>query len=198
MVLLACVGLSMTFTTIGLIEQQQGGAVACIDICKELAITYMRCLLANFISIFFVATFWLMFLIDPLRWIKVKIVISMLVTFWTAADIIFGFIILLNVEPKTEMDKVAVQIHDNRVKLFVITILSFSSSCFFSRMAFMIEKKRREGAFTAHETGSLLSNGTIQGTHSNLNIPGISDKPPKYNDLELDTLPSYEEVSDKM
>ena len=65
-------------------------------------------------------------------------------------------------------------------------------------MAFMIEKKRREGAFTAHETGSLLSNGTIQGTHSNLNIPGISDKPPKYNDLELDTLPSYEEVSDKM
>lgn len=190
MVLLACVGLSMTFTTMSMVENAPNTG----DIGNGLAMTYLRCLLSNFISIFLVATFWLMYLIDPLRWIKLKIVVSMLVTFWTAADIIFGFIILLNVK-KSDGDS----IQDNRVKLFVITILCFSSSCFFSRMAFMIEKKRREGCFAQTlnvETGSLLSTGTIFGAHSNLNIPGISDKPPKYGDLELQcVLPSYTEVT---
>ena len=36
-------------------------------------------------------------------------------------------------------------LHNDRIKLFVILILSFSSSCFFTRMAFMIEKKQRQG-----------------------------------------------------
>ena len=199
MVLLACVGLSMTFTTMGLIEKADTGQKA--DIGPGLAMTYLRCLLSNFISIFLVATFWLMYLIDPLRWIKMKIVVSMMVTFWTAADIIFGFIILLNVNKSDVIDGDTIQ--DNRVKLFVITILSFSSSCFFSRMAFMIDKKRREGCFNVNlngngETGSLLSHGTIPGAHSNLNIPGISDKPPKYGDLELQcVLPSYSEVTEQ-
>lgn len=193
MVLLACVGLSMTFTTMSMVEHVHMHGVSTGDIGNDLAMTYLRCLLSNFISIFLVATFWLMYLIDPLRWIKLKIVVSMLVTFWTAADIIFGFIILLNVK-KSEGDS----IQDNRVKLFVITILCFSSSCFFSRMAFMIEKKRREGCFAPInvETGSLISTGTIFGAHSNLNIPGISDKPPKYSELELQcVLPSYSEVT---
>ena len=123
MVLLACVGLSMTFTTMSLVENVPTYGVSTGDIGNGLAMTYLRCLLSNFISIFLVATFWLMYLIDPLRWIRLKIVVSMLVTFWTAADIIFGFIILLNVK-KSDGDT----IQDNRVKLFVITILCFSST----------------------------------------------------------------------
>ena len=61
-----------------------------------------------------------------------------------AANIIFGFIILLNFKQSSQEDELT-ELNNDTIKLFVITILIFSSSCFFTRMAFMIEKKRREG-----------------------------------------------------
>ena len=62
----------------------------------------------------------------------------------SAANIIFGFIILLNFKQSSQEDELT-ELNNDTIKLFVITILIFSSSCFFTRMAFMIEKKRREG-----------------------------------------------------
>ena len=64
--------------------------------------------------------------------------------FYSAANIIFGFIILLNFKQSSQEDELT-ELNNDTIKLFVITILIFSSSCFFTRMAFMIEKKRREG-----------------------------------------------------
>ena len=51
---------------------------------------------------------------------------------------------MLNFKQSSQEDELT-ELNNDTIKLFVITILIFSSSCFFTRMAFMIEKKRREG-----------------------------------------------------
>ena len=53
---------------------------------------------------------------------------------------------MLNFKQSSQEDELT-ELNNDTIKLFVITILIFSSSCFFTRMAFMIEKKRREGNF---------------------------------------------------
>ena len=50
-----------------------------------------------------------------------------------------------------------------------------------------------------NEENSVLSSRTIYGVPSNLNIPGVADKPPKYDELQIldqkydenNTLPNY-------
>lgn len=204
MILLACAGLSIAFTTLSVWqtlpnEKKEFSTDKIFG--QDIQKIHLHFLLTNFSLIFFAATFWLVYLLNPLRWIRTKILASVLVTCCTAANIIFGFIILLNFKQSPQEDELT-ELNNDTIKLFVITILIFSSSCFFTRMAFMIEKKRREGRFEVeneNEDISVLSSRTIYGVPSNLNIPGVADKPPKYDELQIldqkydenNTLPNY-------
>jgi len=201
MVLLSCAGLSMTF---GAIQTEEDHALLARDNSSAFGWNgptfrrnYLSSLLAVFILIFCSATFWLLYLINPVRWVCAKTFISIVVTCVTGLVLIFGFVIL--VKPDEIIPNKTLK--DDLVKLFITCILCFSSSLFFSRMGLSIEQRRRKGEFNHIEVtqDGIYDNSPLHVRMiphcTDSNIPGISDDPPKYDSLALDTkLPNYTEI----
>ena len=75
------------------------------------------------------------------------------------------------------------------------TVRSVLARCYFSLYLFL----GRFEVENENEENSVLSSRTIYGVPSNLNIPGVADKPPKYDELQIldqkydenNTLPNY-------
>jgi len=144
--------------------------------------------------------YWLMFLINPARWVRSKTCSSLLVTLVTGLVIVYGFVLLLNPEEHFTAEIMK----DDLVKLFITCVLVFASSLFFTRLGFLIEQKRRKGELSFQRANSdlIVEPGSSYSLHAQVMldgttvlIPGVSDPPPKYEDLSLDTrLPDYNDI----